>query len=152
MNDSFLYSIHRPPADKGLGEGHPVSRCILIILLPALLFAVDRETRPRSRRWWLVSVAALVGAHVLDTASSYGRQEANPLLRGGAGGFDARSAGIKAGIVGGVVALQCLALRKAPEAHRAFAITNFAGSGAMAAIAARNWQSRSGAALTLPSN
>ena len=129
-----------------------MSRCILIILLPALLFAVDRETRPRSRRWWLVSVAALVGAHVLDTASSYGRQEANPLLRGGAGGFDARSAGIKAGIVGGVVALQCLALRKAPEAHRAFAITNFAGSGAMAAIAARNWQSRSGAALTLPSN
>ncbi len=128
-----------------------MSRCILIILLPALLFAAGRETRPRSRRWWLVSVAALVGAHVLDTASSYGRQEANPLLRRGAGGFDARSAGIKAGIVGGVLALQCLALRKAPEAHRTLAITNFAGSGAMAAIAARNWQSRRGAALPLPS-
>jgi hypothetical protein len=129
-----------------------VSRCILIILLPALLFAAERETRPRSRRWWLASVAALVGAHVLDTASSYGRQEANPLLGRGAGGFDARSAGIKAGIVGGVLALQCLALRKAPEAHRSLAITNFAGSGAMSAIAARNWQSRRGASLTLPFN
>jgi hypothetical protein len=53
--------------------------------------------------------------------------------------------------VGGVLALQCLALRKAPEAHGTLAITNFAGSGAMAAIAARNWQSRRGAALPLPS-
>jgi hypothetical protein len=152
MNDSFLCSIHRPPADKGFGEGRPVSRCILIILLPALLFAVERETRPRGRRWWLVSVAALVGAHVLDTASSYGRREANLLLRTSAGRFNARSAGIKAGIVGGVLAVQYLALRKAPEAHGPLAITNFAGSGAMAAIAARNWQSRRGATLTLPRN
>lgn len=147
----FTRYIARSPI-RDSGREHPVNRCILIILLPALLFAAERETRPRGRRWWLVSVAALVGAHVLDTASSYGRREANPLLRTGAGGFDARSAGIKAGIVGGVVALQCLALRKAPEAHRTFAITNFAGSGAMSAIAARNWQSRRSAALTLPSN
>lgn len=125
-------------------------RCFLIILLPALLLAAERENRPRSRRWWLTSVAALVGANAADVASSYGRQEANPLLRSGAGRFNARSAGIKIGIVGGVLALQSFALRKAPEAHRTLAITNFAGAGAMAAIAAKNWQTRNNPSLTLP--
>jgi hypothetical protein len=129
-----------------------VSRCILIILLPALLFAVERENRPRNRRWWLASVAALVAAHASDVASSYGRQEANPLLRTGSGRFGAGSMGIKMGIVGGVVALQCLALGKAPEAHRNVAITNFAGSGAMGALAARNWRTRPSASMALPSN
>lgn len=129
-----------------------MSRCFLIILLPALLFAAERESRPRSRRWWVASVAALLGAHAVDVASSYGRQETNPLLRSGSGRFDARSMGIKMGIVGGVLAVQCLALRKAPEAHRTLAITNFVGAGAMAAIAARNWQSRTNPSLTLPPN
>jgi hypothetical protein len=129
-----------------------VSRCILIILLPALLFAAGQGNRPRGRRWWLASVAALVGAHAADVASSYGRQEANPLLRMGSGRFDARSMGIKMGIVGGVVALQCLALRKMPEAHRSLAVTNLAGSGAMAALAARNWRTRTSTSLILPSS
>ena len=55
--------------------------------------------------------------------------------------FGPRAIGIKVGIVTSVLALQYLALRKAPRAPRSFTIVNFASAGALGAVAARNYRS-----------
>ena len=125
-------------------------RCFTIILLSACLVpAAERANAPRGRRFWLASVAALVAAHAVDVHSSWGQPERNPLLQSGGRRFGGSSVGIKAGIVGAVVAVQCLALRRTPDAHRAFTVANLAGAGAMAGIAARNYATRQGS-LTAP--
>jgi len=59
----------------------------------------------------VASQVALAGASAADLASSWGGQEANPLLRGTDGRFGTRGAAVKFGIVGGIIALERLWLR-----------------------------------------
>lgn len=89
---------------------------------------------------WKLSAVALAGALAADTASSWGRPELNPLVRGQAGRFDGRSFGLKAGIAGGGLLAQYLLLRKAPQAEKAAAWTNFGAAGLLGAAAIRNHQ------------
>jgi hypothetical protein len=88
------------------------------------------------------SMTAYIGANALDAASSWNRQEANPLLRGrGADGrFDGQSLAIKAGIVGAVVGVEWLILRRRPDWKGWMGKMNFVAAGATGGVAVRNWR------------
>jgi hypothetical protein len=69
---------------------------------------------PKVRPGWKASVAAVVVASVVDVHSSWGKQEANPVLASGDGRFGARGVAIKSLITGGALGAQWLLLRKKP--------------------------------------
>lgn len=98
----------------------------------------DDAPAPRSLNWKL-STVALLAAFALDTHSSWGKLEANPLLRGQGNRFDGRSFGIKAGITGGSLLGQYLLLRKAPSVEPVATFANYAVAGTMTGVAIRNY-------------
>lgn len=100
---------------------------------------VERK-QAKWKKAWAWSAAALMASVAADTASSMGRPELNPLLRGGMGQFNARSAGLKFGIAGALLGSQYLLLKKHPE-QAAWATTgNFAAAGLTSSIAVRNFR------------
>lgn len=97
----------------------------------------------KASKWkkaWTWSAAALMASVAADTASSMGRTELNPLLRGPAGQFNARSAALKFSIAGALVGSQYLFLRKHPEQAAWAAAGNFAAAGLTAGVAVRNYR------------
>jgi len=107
-----------------------------IFLLPAVA-AADRPSRWRAV--WRVSQALLAGADAADAASSWGKNEANPLVRAGQR-FSYGSLAIKLGALGGGLAAQHYILRKAPEQVPLFASANLAAAAMLAVVAGRNTQ------------
>lgn len=84
---------------------------------------------------WKWSAAALLAGNSLDSASSLGRLELNPLLAQH-GQFTVRSAVIKTAVVSTVLVLQ----RR--HRSRAFVITNLAGAAVLSGAAIHNWRQR----------
>ena len=126
-------------------------RTLLVCLLTATsAFAESRAlivehprdgARPRasaSRKLWKWSVAALATGSAVDAWSSWGRQEANPILRGPGGRFSARGIGLKAAIAGGAVATQWALQRKNGEGAKGMAIANFGMAGTFTGAAIYN--------------
>ncbi len=107
-----------------------------IFLLPAVS-AADRPSRWRAV--WRVSQALLAGADAADAASSWGKNEANPLVRAGQR-FSYGSLAIKLGALGGGLAAQHYILRKAPEQVPLFASANLAAAAMLGVVAGRNMQ------------
>lgn len=99
---------------------------------------------PAENRFWKWTAAALVAGTAADAASSYGRFEANPLLRGRDGRFGSRGIAIKIGAAGGTLLIERLIIRKNRRAARAFGFVNLAGAGTFGAVAVRNWRVGSG--------
>ncbi|HYZ85005.1 MAG TPA: hypothetical protein VE621_11410 [Bryobacteraceae bacterium] len=91
----------------------------------------------RTSKLWKWSVAALIAGSAADVATSWGRMEANPALRGPGGRFSTRGLLIKTSLVGGVLAAQTMFVRNG-QGSRAAAFTNFALAGALAGVAAYN--------------
>jgi len=91
---------------------------------------------------WRASVAALAATDVMDVQSSWGKRELNPALAGSGGAFGAKGALLKAGITGGVVALEFLVLRHGPSKRlsRALAVINFGDAGLTGVTAGKNWR------------
>jgi hypothetical protein len=91
---------------------------------------------------WRVSVVALAAANCMDVQSSWGKRELNPALAGSRGEFGARGALLKAGITGGVVALEYLFLRvgRPRKLTRGLAIVNFGNAALVGSVAVRNWR------------
>lgn len=114
----------------------------LIVMLCAVgfLLCCAGIARGQNRPLYWSSVAALTAAHVADTHSSWGKYEANPLLRSSDGRFGLRGAAVKSGIAAGNLTVQTLILRKWPKARKAAAIINFAAAGVIVGIAARNYR------------
>lgn len=108
-------------------------RLVLIALLCLPVIAQDRDAR-----LYNASLVALVAANAVDIHSSWGHVEANPIL-GSRRQFDAQSAAIKGGIVGGLVLVQWAIARKNPGIKRKLARINFAVAGGVGAVAARNY-------------
>lgn len=105
--------------------------------LLALLACSIASAEPRMRKVYRWSVAAMAGATALDAASSWGRLEANPVLRGPGGRFGMKGVLIKGLMMGGALAVQ----RRFGHDHpKATAISNFATAGAFSAVAAYNWR------------
>jgi len=130
--------------------------CVLVglaLLAPSAVSAHDQ--RPRGKRLWVMSALSLVAASVLDTTSSLGRYEVNPLLRNPQGQFSAhRAVAWKSGAIGGTLLAQFLATRKKPEysLYRSVAVINFGSTSLASAMAMRNYRNpKVASARTAPS-
>jgi hypothetical protein len=82
---------------------------------------------------------ALVAATSLDMSSSWGRNEANPILRSGNGQFGAKGATIKLAIAGAMIAPQFFVMKRVPGLQKAFTIANFVQAGLYTGVAVRNY-------------
>jgi hypothetical protein len=117
-----------------------VKRFVAFVLLLASLVLPAASGAERPSRWravWHVSQVLLVGANAADTASSWGKSEANPLLRTGPR-FSYGSMAIKLGFMSGSLVAQHYMARKAPRQIPFFASANLATAAVLAGVAARN--------------
>ncbi|MFN7999039.1 MAG: hypothetical protein U0Q18_35790 [Bryobacteraceae bacterium] len=114
--------------------------CIALLLVwiglntPA---AIAGERQSRWKTLWRFSQGLLVGANAADAATSWGKGEANPLMRTGTR-FGFGSMAIKTGLVAGTLTLQHIVIRKNPERAPFFVISNTAGAALLGVVAARN--------------
>ena len=102
--------------------------------------AADLPPRP-PLTFWKLSAAALLTSNSVDVTSSWGKRELNPALAGSAGTFGGQGAVLKLGIVGGVVAVEYLVLRRHPSrsAAKVLAWINFGDAAVTGAVAGRNF-------------
>jgi hypothetical protein len=100
---------------------------------------VEDIPRRHTSRLWAASCMALIAATSVDMASSWGRNEANPMLRSGDGRFGAKGASIKLAMAGAMIAPQFLVMRRAPASQRLFTIANFLQAGLYTGVAIRNY-------------
>jgi hypothetical protein len=108
-----------------------------IALMPRAASAADRPSRWRAA--WRMSQALLVGADAADAASSWGKNEGNPLLRAGPR-FSYGSLAIKLGALTGGLLAQHYIVRSAPDRTALFASANLAGAALLGVVAAHNMQ------------
>lgn len=104
------------------------------LLSPA---ASAAEKPSRWRAVWRLSEALLAGANGADIASSWGKSEANPLIRTGPH-FSYGSLAIKLGVVTGSLAAQHYLVRRSPNQTPYYASANLAVAGALSVAAAHN--------------
>ena len=97
--------------------------------------AVEKKQRQTFYRW---SVAALISANAADAASSWKRQEVNPLL-GGNSTFGPRALAYKAGFTGASLLIEHLALKHRPEMRRKFAWLNLGVAVALTFVSIQNF-------------
>lgn len=93
---------------------------------------------PRMGKWWKLSSAILAAAVAADAHSSWGRMEANPLLRGPDGRFGTRGLALKAALIAGTVGAQYLLLRKHPSGAKYGVAANLAIAGVLGGAAISN--------------
>jgi hypothetical protein len=125
-----------------------------VILLCVTLFAgmapaADSPERAEHGTLWWSSVAAMIASSALDTHSSWGRQELNPVLANGNGAFGGRAIAIKVGLAASIAGAQYLLLRGNRRAQKYVSLTNFGLAGAMAGVAVHNY-SNQGKSSSLP--
>lgn len=106
----------------------------------------DRPSRHLSSgdaRWkkqWEISLAPLFVSESLDSASSYGMRELNPLLASANGGFGMKATGIKFGVIGALAGAEYVLVRKYPRSAKFFSIVNWTTAGATTGLAVHNFQ------------
>ncbi len=101
-------------------------------------------------RLWKASLVALAVAAAADLATSYGKRELNPALRGTDGRFGGRGIAVKSLVTGSALAGQWFLVRRSPESGRYAAIANFGMAGVFTAAAVHNTGTkRPAAAATL---
>src|SRR5438128_2320708 len=107
------------------------------VLVVLGIFTVDGRAETRGKVWRLSS--AILGAvTIADIHSSFGSNEANPLLRSSSGQFAVRGVAIKGAVVGAALGAQWLMIRKNPKAAGYAAGANFAAAAVTGAIVVRN--------------
>jgi hypothetical protein len=116
--------------------------------LPAIDSSVESLTRESGNRerahgnWqkkWAISLAPLAGSQALDAASSYGLRELNPVLAQPDGRFGMKAVGIKFGVVGGLIGVEYLLVRKYPRSAKFFTVINWTTAGATTGLAIHNY-------------
>jgi hypothetical protein len=120
--------------------------------LPAIDNSIESLTRESGKRenvhggaqgsWqkkWAISLAPLVASEALDAASSYGLRELNPVLAQPDGRFGMKAAGIKFGVIGGLVGVEYLLVRKYPRSAKFFTVINWTTAGATTGLAIHNY-------------
>jgi hypothetical protein len=119
-----------------------ISVCLLgLTALGCLAPCQAEENLSRSKRLWLVSVAATLAANALDVASSRNGVEANPLLQSPNGSYNmTRGILLKAGLSAGTIMGGLLILRHSPHQAKGLAIVNFGTAAALTGVAVHNWR------------
>jgi len=117
-----------------------VFRSSAFLLFMASLFLSAASAAERPTRWravWHVSEALLAGANGADIASSWGKSEANPLVRTGPR-FNSGSLAIKLGVAAGTLLAQHYIVRRSPNLTPFFASADLAAAAALSVTAAHN--------------
>ena len=117
-----------------------MTRSVAFLLLCGGLIMSAASAAEKPSRWrtvWQLSQGLLVGANAADAASSWGKLEANPILRTGSH-FSYSSLAIKLGVLGGGLTAQHVIVRKNPRQVKLYSIANLATTGVLSAVAARN--------------
>ncbi|MGA2594442.1 MAG: hypothetical protein ABSH32_31465 [Bryobacteraceae bacterium] len=114
-------------------------RSVVFLLFASLVLpAASAAERPsRWRAVWHVSEALLAGANGADIAGSWGKSEANPLLRTGQR-FNYGSLAIKLGVLTGSLAAQHYVVRKSPNLTPYVASANLAAAAVLSITAVHN--------------
>jgi hypothetical protein len=112
-----------------------LSTLILIACL-SLTARAQAPEQPRPGKLFWSSIAARAAAAAMDSASSQGKRERNPMFRNSEGRF---SAGKHAAINLGTMTASILIARKYPRAARVLTFINFSFAGMQAGVAARNF-------------
>lgn len=108
--------------------------------LPMATESVDAAAaRQSAMRHWEISLAPLVASQALDVSSSWGMRELNPILAQPNGGFGAKSAVLKLGVVGAFVGVEYMFAKKSPRAARLFEKLNWSGAALTSAFAIHNY-------------
>ncbi|MBV8865229.1 MAG: hypothetical protein JO210_07490 [Acidobacteriaceae bacterium] len=121
------------------------------VLLPSLApgvssSAVDPETSiltieerhdRKVNRIWVASMLAMGAATALDSGSSWGKREGNPLLASSDGTFGAKGLSIKTGVAVSLIASEIL-LRHHKDLKSKFAIGNFVEAAIFGGVAIHN--------------
>jgi hypothetical protein len=110
---------------------------LLILCVFWLPSACAAGRGPRWRTVWRVSQALLAGANAADVATSWGKGEANPMVRTGQR-FSYGSAAIKIGAVAGGLAVEHYMVRKSPAYARYLTVANLAAATALGVVAVHN--------------
>lgn len=115
-----------------------VDRSIESLTSEANVYGADRA-RGSWRKKWAISLAPLLVSESLDAASSYGLRELNPMLAQPDGRFGMKAAGIKFGVVGGLIGVEYLLVRKYPRSAKFFTVINWTTAGATTGLAIHNY-------------
>jgi hypothetical protein len=96
------------------------------------------------KRLWRASIAAVIAGSAVDMHSSMGKHETNGLLANHQGVFSAQGIGLKLAVAGAAVGTQQFLLRNHPTStgYKAGTLMNFAVAGALAGVAAHNYNVR----------
>lgn len=110
------------------------------LFIAALTCASMHAGEHHASRLWKASIAALGAGIASDLATSAGRYETNPLLRGnGLGVNPTRAVAFKIAPAAAVIGVEALILhRNRGVAGRGFAVVNFASAGLLTATAVHN--------------
>jgi hypothetical protein len=82
----------------------------------------------------------LVASEALDASSSWGLRELNPVLAGSDGRFGMKATGIKFGVVGGLIGVEYLLVKKFPRSAKFFSIVNYSTAGITTGLAVHNYE------------
>jgi hypothetical protein len=115
-------------------------RSLVLVLMISLVAAGQERSASKKRKLlYVASVVAVGVAATLDTHSSWGKVEANPLLRTQGHRFGTSSAGLKLGLTTGNLLMQHFLLRKDERVLSPFTLTNFGVAAAQSSVAWRNY-------------
>jgi hypothetical protein len=99
---------------------------------------VDDRPKTHVSKVWVASCLTLLAATSVDMASSWGRYEANPMLRSSDGRFGAKGVSMKLLFAGATLTPQYL-LRHKQGSQKLFTIANFLQTGLYTGVAIRNY-------------
>jgi hypothetical protein len=117
-----------------------VTRGIAVLMFLAGLLMPSASAAERPSRWravWRMSQVLLAGAESADIASSWGKNEGNPLVRTGSR-FSYGSLAIKLGVLTGGITAQHFIVRKSPDQARLYAAGNLAATAVLSVVAVHN--------------
>jgi hypothetical protein len=100
----------------------------------------ESRIHQKAQKRWMWSALALGAASFADAGSSWGKMEANGLLRSSNGTFGAKGLGIKMGMVGGILLSQHVMVQRNAALANVLTYTNYGMAGLKTAVAFRNSQ------------
>ncbi|MBM3761634.1 MAG: hypothetical protein FJW36_15470 [Acidobacteria bacterium] len=100
----------------------------------------EARIQEKAQKRWMWSAIALTAASFADVHSSWGKREANSLLRSNDGTFGGKGLAIKMSMVGGILLGQHVMVSKSPSIAKALTFTNYGMAGMKIGVAARNYQ------------